>query len=291
MEYHARNLVSVLVHNSSHNCNAVKVLITSAAWPQRKRFLDIVRQIMKGAQPRVAYYPGSDANYKKYMEAYPDAEVLGACPQDAPGVLVPWTLQTDISATDIERGVNDTCCSFEPWCGVLSEVVVPADKAGQSESAEGEVEAAEIASFLRRAVVLANERCFGSLSVAVLVSPEEMEKLPDELDRAIASLRYGSIAVNGPSNVTFAIQRLPWGAFPGNSPKDIGSGNGFVHNTTLLDEPQKGVLWFPWRECKKPFWDMTQASTDMWRPAVRVLAYKQPLSADLLKMVSGVLIN
>jgi len=139
--------------------------------------------------------------------------------------------------------------------------------------------------------VLANERCFGSLSVAVLVSPDVMEKLPDELDRAIASLRYGSIAVNGPSNVTFAIQRLPWGAFPGNSPKDIGSGNGFVHNTTLLDEPQKGVLWFPWRECKKPFWDMTQASTDMWRPAVRVLAYKQPLSADLLKMVSGVLIN
>ena len=198
MQYHARNIVSALVHNASHNCNAVKVLITSAAWPQRSEFLDLVRQLMKGAQPRVAYYPGSDANYKKYMEAYPDAEVLGACPQDAPGVLVPWTLQANISVADVERGLNDTCCSFEPWCGVLSEVVVPADNQGRparvDDAGETEVDSQEIDIFLKRAVVIANERCFGSLSVAVFVSPDVMQSMPDEVDRTIAALRYGAIA-------------------------------------------------------------------------------------------------
>ena len=37
--------------------------------------------------------------------------------------------------------------------------------------------------------------------------------------------------------------------------QDIGSGNCAVHNTLLLDHPQKSVVWAPWRYRPPPFWE------------------------------------
>ena len=65
-------------------------------------------------------------------------------------------------------------------------------------------------------------------------------------DAAIAGLRYGCVCVNVPTLVGFAITALPWGAFPGGTPADVGSGIGTVHNTLLFDRPQKAVLHGPW---------------------------------------------
>lgn len=39
----------------------------------------------------------------------------------------------------------------------------------------------------------------------------------------------------------------PAGHVPRPCAQDIGSGNCAVHNTWMLDHPQKSVLWGPWR--------------------------------------------
>ncbi|KAK9787722.1 hypothetical protein WJX73_000861 [Symbiochloris irregularis] len=48
---------------------------------------------------------------------------------------------------------------------------------------------------------------------------------------------------------------MAWGAFPGNKPHDIGSGNCFVHNIHMYDHVQKSVLWMPWRLYPTHFYD------------------------------------
>ena len=67
------------------------------------------------------------------------------------------------------------------------------------------------------------------------------------LDEAIEALRYGSIGVNVWSAYVFLASRGAWGAFPGNTPADIQSGTGVVHNSLLFDRPQKNVVRAPFR--------------------------------------------
>jgi hypothetical protein len=45
---------------------------------------------------------------------------------------------------------------------------------------------------------------------------------------------------------------------PGNEPHDVGSGIGHVHNTSLFDHPQKGVLYAPWTYSPQPLWSVGQ---------------------------------
>ena len=46
----------------------------------------------------------------------------------------------------------------------------------------------------------------------------------------------------------------PCGAYPGNDPRDIGSGTGFVHNTYLIGRVEKAVTQAPRRVRPKPTW-------------------------------------
>jgi hypothetical protein len=39
----------------------------------------------------------------------------------------------------------------------------------------------------------------------------------------------------------------PWGAFPGNTSQNIGSGTGVVHNAFLLQHVQKAIVEIPFR--------------------------------------------
>ena len=61
-----------------------------------------------------------------------------------------------------------------------------------------------------------NCRCWGSLSCTV-ISPPDVDTVT--LDQAVAGLRYGSVAVNAPSFAGYTFPKLPWGAFPGNTPQ------------------------------------------------------------------------
>ena len=230
VRFQARHVAAMVAHNASHNCNAGKVLVTARNWALRARFVDAVRDALAGTPPRVAYYPGADDRYESFLDAYPQAEVLGATGDR----IVPWTLIPDVPANPGEVALRT-----EAFCGVLAEV--PLD-AGSAED------------FLERAVAFVNRDVAGTLSCAVLVKPSRLERERAALERAIDGLRYGAVAVNVWPGVVFGLGSTPWGAYPGNTLDDVGSGIGVVHNTFLLDLPEKTVMRAPFRLWPTPVW-------------------------------------
>jgi hypothetical protein len=96
-------------------------------------------------------------------------------------------------------------------------------------------------------VEFANERLYGTLSVNLIVDPETSKQLRQQLDQAIASLRYGGIGINIWVGAAFLLARAAWGAFPGHSYTDVQSGIGVVHNALMFDKPQKTVVFAPFR--------------------------------------------
>ena len=105
----------------------------------------------------------------------------------------------------------------------------------------------DAAEFLQAAVDFANERLYGTLSVNLIVHPATAKQLADQLDRAIAGLRYGGIGINVWVGAAFLLARATWGAYPGHTYTDVQSGIGVVHNALMFDKPQKTVVFAPFR--------------------------------------------
>jgi hypothetical protein len=101
--------------------------------------------------------------------------------------------------------------------------------------------------YLANAVAFANDKLPGTLGASIVIDPVTAKRDKAALDTAIADLRYGGIGINAWSGLNFLLGYTPWGAFPGHSLADIGSGIGFVHNAFLLQDVQKGVSWMPFR--------------------------------------------
>ena len=93
----------------------------------------------------------------------------------------------------------------ENWVGVLQQVDIPAG--------------GNAAAFLPKAVDYANNKCWGTLSCAVIVDAANLKSNAKAVDTAIANLRYGAITINMPSIVAFAMGHGPWGAYPGATPQ------------------------------------------------------------------------
>lgn len=74
-------------------------------------------------------------------------------------------------------------------------------------------------SFLSAAVSLANDRCWGTLSCTLIVDPVTQRSSASAVDKAVADLRYGSVCVNLPSLLGYAVMKLAWGGFPGATPQ------------------------------------------------------------------------
>jgi aldehyde dehydrogenase (NAD(P)+) len=81
----------------------------------------------------------------------------------------------------------------------------------------------------------------------LIVHPTTMKDpvLAAAVEAAISRLRYGTVAVNAWSGLSFAFGSPPWGAYPGATSADIQSGTGFVHNTAMLEGVEKVVLRHP----------------------------------------------
>jgi Aldehyde dehydrogenase family len=236
LDFQARHVASMVVHNASFNCVAGQVLVLSSGWTQRSQFLDRVRQQLRQIPPRLAYYPGAQARYRNFLKRYPNSEVLG---QTATGC-IPWTLIPDVPPIEGEYALTT-----EAFCGLLAEVTLVEDDADPKHLAK---------SFLERAVQFANDCLYGTLSCTILIDPKTQRHLKTELQQAIAQLRYGTIGIDIWSGTLFIMPEIPWGAFPGNSLADIGSGQGFVHNTCLVENPQKAVVSAPFYIWPIPVW-------------------------------------
>ena len=230
LDFQARSVAGMVVNNASFNCNAAKLLVVAAGWPQREAFLERLRRVLAAVPPRRAYYPGAAQRYRRFVERYAQAEVLGEAPPDA----LPWTLVADVPARPGEPALTQ-----EAFCGVLAEVALPA---------------ADPAEFLERAVPFVNEQVWGSLSCMLIVGPRTARALGDALEGAIAGLRYGGVAVNAWSGYLFGLAAPSWGAYPGNTPRAVGSGIGTVGNALLFDHPERSVLWAPFVAWPRPPW-------------------------------------
>ena len=218
--YQAEHLATQKLHNSGFNCIASQILVLPEGWDGTARLVDEVRKALAEAESRPAYYPGSDDRQQAVRDQHPDAEKL----------------ETDVERTLI---VGVDSADAGAYC-FKEEFFAPV-------YATTEISAPSAAEFLREAVRFSNETLQGTLGANIIIHPRTATDLGDELDQAIADLRYGTIAVNAWTGVGFLLGRAAWGAYPGHTLDNIQSGKGNVHNALLLDRPQKTVV-------KAPFW-------------------------------------
>ncbi|HEY9908747.1 MAG TPA: aldehyde dehydrogenase family protein [Thermosynechococcaceae cyanobacterium] len=230
LAFQARQVASAVAHNASFNCAAAKVLVTAQGWEQREEFLQQVRQALASIPPRQAYYPRAQQRYQAFLDRYPQSEPLAS----RTAAIVPWTV-----IPNVPPAAGEYALTTEAFCGVLAEVSLDATSAEE---------------FLAEAVTVANEKIWGTLSCTVLIDRTTQRRCWAELEQAIADLRYGSIGVNVWSAVIYSVAVFPWGAFPGHSLDNIGSGRGMVHNSDLFEHPQKSVLYAPFRLRPTPLW-------------------------------------
>jgi len=219
LQFQAEHIVSSKLNNAGHNCIATQVLVLPETWPQAEALLGRIRAVVNALPPRPAYYPHAADRVARAIEGHPEAEQLGS-PQMC--ALVP-----NLSEHGVESLLSD-----EAFAGVLGVVRLPGSTTSQ---------------FLRNAVAFANDVLPGTLGASLLIDPATAKRDAAALDEAIAGLRYGSIGINAWSALAFLLGYTPWGAFPGNTAEDIGSGVGMVHNAFMLSDVEKCVTSMPFR--------------------------------------------
>jgi hypothetical protein len=236
LDFHGANLASMLTNNAGFNCNATRVIVQHARWPQRRALIEATRKVFDATTPRFAYYPGAESRYRSFLAAHPKARPLG---QPGEGSL-PWLLIEDLDPAQ----ANEICFTTEAFCSVTSEVGL---------------EAASIVDYIRRAVDFANDTLWGTLNAGIIVHPKSLEDpaVAAAVEQAIADLRFGCVVLNHWPALSYALVTTTWGAFPGHDIYDIRSGMGVVHNTLLYDKPQKSVVRGPFRMFPKPPWFAT----------------------------------
>jgi acyl-CoA reductase-like NAD-dependent aldehyde dehydrogenase len=255
LAFQARQVASTIANNASFNCVSGQILVTASGWAQQADFLAAVRRELAAISPRQAYYPGAQDRYQGFLDRYPQSEALSTRTPE----IVPWTIIPDVPTVAGEYALIE-----EAFCGILAQVSIEADAAPE---------------FLTKAVDFVNDRVWGTLSCTVLIDPQAQKQYHQEFDSAIANLKYGAIGVNIWSGMIFYFGSTTWGAYPGNTPADIASGSGFVHNSYLFDHPQKSVVYAPFRIFPTPAWFANhQNLLGMARQLLKLEAYPNLLN-------------
>lgn len=216
LRFQAEHIVTSKMNNSGHNCVASQILVVPRDWDGTERLLGEIRRVLRELPPRGDYYPGAAGRLRAVVEAHPDAEFLAG---EACGALV-----SDITRPD------DPMLTDEVFASALGVV---------------RLEGRDPAAFLRRATDFANDTLPGTLGATLLVHPRTEREHRTAVHTAIAELRYGTVGVNCWSAFGFLLGYTPWGAFPGHTRQEIGSGIGFVHNAFMLEDIEKTVLRAP----------------------------------------------
>jgi acyl-CoA reductase-like NAD-dependent aldehyde dehydrogenase len=200
--------------NSGHFCAATQILVLPDGWDQADQLLDDLRELLRTLEPRAPYYPGTDA---RVARALADQDHVEALSPDGRRFLV----------TGLDPGRECSLFRDEVFADVLGVVRLPAP---------------DVESYLTRAVGFANEALAGSLGATLLVDPDTEAHHRPAVTNAVAGLCYGFVGINEHAGFTAAAPQLLWGAYPGNTPEDIGSGVGFTFNTLMLPRPEQSVL-------------------------------------------------
>jgi hypothetical protein len=257
LAFQANNVAASVVNNVSFNCVATKVLITWKRWGQRSRFLDLIDDAFARTPTRDSYYPGARERYRR---------LIGTEPPGADPARLPWTLLRDIQPTG-----NPQFFAEESFVCILVEV--PLDAASPE-------------AFFHAAVDFANQRLSGTLCAAVTHPRGFRSRRSNEqlLQRGLARLKYGAIAVNHWPGLMYAMMSPPWGGYPNGDLADAQSGIGWVHNTFMLEGVEKTVLEGPLTMVPKPPWfaDHAQAERVAWS---FFRLYQQPSWINVLRLL------
>ncbi len=215
--FQAEHIATQKLHNAGFNCVASQVLVVAEGWDGTDRLLAAVRAQIGAAEERPSYYPGAGDRHAAAMAAHPGAVALGHPHRS----LIVGVDPGDVGAHAFTKEF------FGP---PLAATALPEK---------------EPAAFLRAAVEFANSTLAGTLGANLIVHPATMRDLGRDVDRAIADLQYGNVAVNTWTALAFLLPRAAWGPYPGHPLDDIQSGNGHVHNALLFGKPQKNVVRGP----------------------------------------------
>lgn len=235
IQFHAENIATQLANNAGFNCNAVRVLVTPEEWDRRDALLDAIESTFEDLDTRDAYYPGAHERFERFIESHDDTSILGDPDDDAE---LPYAILRNVDPEEADHpAFND-----EAWCTVMAETRLPGD---------------DPAEFLRNAVDFCNDVLWGTLNASMIVHPETRRDLGIVVNEAIDDLEYGSVVLNHWPALSYALGVTAWGGAPGSPLDDIQSGRGWVHNTLLLDAPQKSVVEGPFTIQPKPPWFAT----------------------------------
>ncbi|MCR9201592.1 MAG: aldehyde dehydrogenase family protein [Planctomycetaceae bacterium] len=219
----AEHIAASITNNASFNCLATKVIVTSRTWRQREQFLDLIGQFLSATPTRPAYYPGAADRFRRYAQRQPAG---------LPDGHLPWTLLTD--QTPAERPELFAEESFVCVC------------------AETALEESEPERFLEVATQFVNERLLGTLCASVTVPADFRTQHVLPFEQALQTLQYGTVCVNQWAGPAYGLISPPWGGYPLASNHD--SGIGSVHNTYLLQDYEKTVLYGPLVDMLRPVW-------------------------------------
>jgi acyl-CoA reductase-like NAD-dependent aldehyde dehydrogenase len=242
----AENLAAMLTNNAGFNCNALRVIVTHREWDGREQLLEELRRLLAATPPRKAYYPGARERLERFVAPHPAAERFGSVQNDQE---LPWVLVTGVDPSQRD----DVCFRTEAFCSLASETAISAS---------------DSAAFIERAVAFVNSTVWGSLNASLIVHPRSLRQktVVAAVDRAIADLNVGTVAINHWAGLSYALGSTTWGAFPGHPLEDIQSGRGVVHNAFMFSQAEKSVLYGPFRPLIKPPWFPSHSKAHLLGP-------------------------
>lgn len=241
LRFQAEDAASYFIMNASFMCCASKMLVLPKGWSGSDTYTRGIEQVCSAMPPRQAYYPGAEDRLRTLTAGRRQMKQIGSA---ATGTL-PWTFLSGLDP----NSRDEPMFTQEPFCTVLSDVRLASD---------------DPVEFLDQAVDFANNRLWGTLTATLVVHPKSLKdpRVSEAVERAVARLRYGTVAINGFPGMSFVTASAPWGAYPGSTLQDIQSGRGFVHNTSMLEGIEKAVMRAPLTAFPKPGWFPSHRTAD-----------------------------
>jgi len=221
IRFQAEHIATQKMHNSGFNCVACQALILPKTWEKTDELMEQVQNAISGMDQRAAHYPGAHERMDEFASRTDN--VVKFKREDSP----------DLVVADLKDGNH---AWFEG-----NEVFGPAMSTHRIDETDPE-------AYLRAAISYANDSLLGTLGANIIIHPSTIAEIgKQKFEQIITDLHYGCIAINGWTGIGFLITQSPWGAYPGHTLDDIQSGIGFVHNSNMLESPERVVVSAPWR--------------------------------------------
>jgi acyl-CoA reductase-like NAD-dependent aldehyde dehydrogenase len=220
----ADSIAGMVTTNASFNCITARMLVLPRGWPGGPQLCAALARVFASIPTRYAFYPGAEDRYRTLTQGMSDVQTFGTARDGH----LPWTLIRGLDANE----TSSLHFRMEPFCPILSVV---------------ELDATDPAAFLARATSFCNDTLWGTLNASLFVPTSSISDpaFAAEIEKAVQSLRYGVIGINYWSGVAYPLGSPPWGAHPSSTLKDIQSGQGWVHNSLMIENIEKCVLWGP----------------------------------------------